>query len=193
MKKLLIIVLLMACPVVVSAGPMLPASPSAVELSMLPPYCKVRTEKGLDRADPTVRRWFDLLGPNYLDIHHHCMGLNYINRAMKNDEHMKFYQRSAIGNFEYMIKAAKPGFVLLPDAHIERGRVLEMTDRKGKAIADYEKAIQLKPDYPRAYSVLIDLYMTLGRKDEARKVIDRGLKQIPNSKSLRRRAKKLAE
>ena len=64
-------------------------SPTPLELKLLPVYCQVRWKYGDDRKSPVVQRWRSILGDDYEDIHHYCLGLNYVNRANRSWDSQK--------------------------------------------------------------------------------------------------------
>lgn len=54
-----------------------------------------------------------------------------------------------------------------------------------RAIENYQQAIKVNPSFPLAYSNLSIMLLDLGRKEEARKVVDDGLKNVPNYQELK--------
>jgi tetratricopeptide (TPR) repeat protein len=61
----------------------------------------------------------------------------------------------------------------------------------GDAIQHYQLAIKAKPKYALAYAQLSDLYVKNKQLDEARKVLESGLKAKPGSHMLQKRLQKL--
>jgi len=69
-----------------------------------------------------------------------------------------------------------------PEAHFQRAVTFEMTERPEAAIADYERALQLKPDYYLAMEYLAKLYETRGEYDRALDLYRRALPLVKNPK-----------
>jgi tetratricopeptide (TPR) repeat protein len=61
----------------------------------------------------------------------------------------------------------------------------------GEAVQHYQLAIKAKRNYTPAYARLSELYLKSNQVDEARKILESGLKAKPNSSALKRRLKKL--
>lgn len=101
------------------AKPMPSGRPTTVELASLPDYCKARfgTDENLRKA------YSQKLGTGYFaHIHHHCIGLNLLNRASvtvnKNDR--RYFLQSAVAEFDYVLARWPKTFVLTPEA--EKGK-----------------------------------------------------------------------
>jgi len=170
--------------------------PTPSELLMLPAYCKDSQIIGHPHRtppDPVSQHWFDVLGENFWDIHHYCFGLNDVNRSRlaRNTAKQRGLLEESLKEFDYVIHAAKNGFILLPEILTQKGHALAMLEREGEAIAEYQKAIQLKPEYWLPYAYLSDSYQKIGKIDKAREALTAGLDKIPNSKPLRRRLSNL--
>lgn len=112
----------MIVPTVLAKPP--PSSrPTLVELGALPDYCQARFGK-----DERVREAFSKkLGPeHFLHIHHHCTGLNLLNREKVTfDKQLRrYYLQSAVGEFNYVLARWPADFVLTAEA------------RSGKSMAE---------------------------------------------------------
>jgi len=112
---------LMAPPLM--AKPMPSGRPTPIELRALPDYCQARfgTDEGARKA------FSQRLGPShYLHIHHHCIGLNLLNRSKVTfDKTMRnYYLKNAVGEFSYVLARWPADFLLTAEA------------RDGKAIAE---------------------------------------------------------
>ena len=166
--------------------------PSTEELRLLPPYCTTKFTKGASRKDPEVRHWVSILGENYSHIHHYCKGLNYAIRANAGGSNTSHYLKQSLNNYDYVLGHMTPGFVLLPELLVKRGKTLQRQNRNEAAIGDFLKAIKAKPDYTPAYAALSDAYKAMGNKAEARKALEDGLEHKPDSRSLNKRMEKLS-
>lgn len=106
------------------AGPMPSGRPTPPELTVLPDYCQARFGK-----DEAVRRKYaEALGKlHFLHIHHHCIGLNLLNRARFTlDRNTKrYYLQSAVGEFNYVLSRWPKEFPLTAEA--ENGKAMAAT------------------------------------------------------------------
>lgn len=165
--------------------------PTDAEIAALPPYCATKF-KNL----PDYGHWVQVLGPSFHDVHHYCDALYQINRYYKsrNPADQKFFIQNALGNLDYMFSHAmptQPRDVLLPEVHFTKGKVLLLAGKDSEAAREFLQAIQLKPDYADPYAALADFYSRIGKKQDALKTLEEGLKQVPASRSLARRYQEL--
>lgn len=186
-----VVLLTMISSNAVAAAGDLTSPPVKDEIRYLPEYCKVKFEYGYNQKNPNVKKWMGILGPNYGDIHHYCKGMVLISRADKNPNAYSWLLQRAIGNFDYIIAAAKPGFILLPEILVKRGEVNERLNQKAEAIADYYNAIKANKSYSHPYARLSRLFMKSNDKVKAREILEEGLKHAPTSKLLKRKLDKL--
>lgn len=161
--------------------------PNAQEMLLLPPYCQVKFAAQTD--SPEWKMWADRLAPNFGDIHHYCVALNNVNRywGARSALDRGYYLKVAMDNFNYMVKAAKPGFPLLAELYSNRGDVFKLQGQPGQAIEDYNHAIASNPQAARPYLQLIDLYERQKLREKSLKVATEGLRNDPDSKALQRR------
>ena len=167
--------------------------PTDSELVMLPAYCKARLR---NVSEAEKKRWKDAFGYKvWSGIHHYCQKLNQLNRAKVeiNPEVRDKYYREAYSGFKVQAEAYGPTFKLRHEAYYYAGTIAPRLGLIGEGIALQEKAISIKPGYTRAYMALGDLYYDNGQLDEAMKVVERGLKQAPKSKGLKRRKEKFTK
>lgn len=172
------------CPMITNAVPS-----SEKELAMLPPYCKARIKGGADEAF-----WKAKFGPSgWGHLHHYCSGLNQINKAnlATSTEKRNEYLQGAINGFEYQLKHGKPDFILLPELHTLRGDSYFRLGDPSSAITEYNKAIKVNPKYTKSYIGLSKVFANMGKNKQASDIIKQGLKQKPNSRSLKRQLKKV--
>jgi tetratricopeptide (TPR) repeat protein len=165
---------------------------------MLPEYCKYtqlfRTHVPGGDNPAEIARWDARMGSAFQSMHHYCWGLMKTNRAMllaKTRQDREFYLGSSIGEFDYVLERAQPGFVLLPEIYTRKGENLIRLGRSGPAIEALEKAIALKADYWPPYAHLSDFYKSKGDAARAREILENGLALVPDAKALRRRLAEL--
>lgn len=160
------------------------------ELRLLPPFCTTWARNDKD----ALRKQADKYG--FRNPQHLCPGLNALNNAQKmisnkNEGARGYALGVAVAELSYVLEARNNKFALRPTVLRYRGKAYEMQGKLSKAIADYEEAIRLKPNYTQAYLGLIDAYLKMGNKNEAVIRLDKALEKIPNSRSLLRKKKQL--
>lgn len=170
------------------------------EVAMLPAFCphtQLFRERVPGGNDPeAIRRWHAAMGDTFLAMHHYCWGLMHMHRArvLARDEQVRrFNYASAIGEFDYVIRHARPDFVLLPEILTKRGEALLGLGRAAAAITEFERAIELKPDYWPPYAQIADYHQSQGDREKARAILQAGLEHAPDAKALRRRLIELDE
>lgn len=163
-------------------------------MAKLPRVCYLKQVYGNDTNHPEEQAIYDMLGGDYIHMHHYCWALNYANRADKhwNDKVALSYSlRNAAENFKYMLDHATPGFFMRPEIHLRLGKVLLRAKSPFEAEQNFQKAIQIKPDYVPAYLALSDFYKETGSLNKAISLLKEGLKHAPSSRSLARRYQEL--
>ena len=186
MKQCILAFLIVLFAVHAYGSPLLPSMPSATEIALLPPYCKVKFTASAH--SPEYRMWLDRLGPKYLNFHHYCEGLNYINRyrMLYGDEHRDYYLSLAVPQIDIVAGNMPADFPLASEVYLNRGIAHKLMGNDGAAIVDFTKSIDHNPNQMWAYTYLVELYKKGGRKDDALKLVTIGLKRIPESKALQR-------
>ncbi len=174
------------------------------ELAMLPPYCKYtqafrnRVEGGNDPEK--IKEWYAIMGGSYPatgifhHMHHYCEGLMDVNYAKfwaRSRQERNFRLQTSIQQFDYVIERSSPDDKLLPEFLTKKGESLVALGRGVLAIAEFNRAIQLKPDYWPPYAALSDYYKDSGNIKIAREVLERGLSSSPDVKALTRRLAEL--
>jgi Flp pilus assembly protein TadD len=71
-----------------------------------------------------------------------------------------------------------------PRTHINMGRALRDKGKIQEAIAEYKKALEIKPDYVGAMSGLAAVYQNMGKTDEAVQLLQEALQISPNDDEL---------
>lgn len=161
------------------------------DFALLPPYCKARFGK-TNSAD--AKNWKRKMGrESWTHIHHYCSGLDSLNKANMADSKDKRVDalKAALGGFSYMQEHAPRKFILQPEISTQKGRVYLRLNQHGAALQEFYNAIKLNPKYVPAYSELGDYYHDNNNPEEARKILELGLKNVPESKSLKRRLSNL--
>lgn len=161
--------------------------PNAVEMMRLPPYCQAKFNAPTSSAE--WKAWRNQIGENFIDLHHYCAGLNYMNRywGARSAPDRSFYLQRALTNFDYMVKAEKPDFALRVELYSQRGEVNKLLRKPGEAIKDFNKARSIDPKAVKPYLQLADLYVATKASARALETVTEGLRQVPDSTALQRR------
>ena len=156
----------------------------------LPQYCKDRA-KGAQ--SPEYSKWRKTFGDAYIHMHHYCKGAFAEQKAkMTLDKNERAHWLiSAEVQMQKVSGACTTEHVLYPELHTRWGWALGEQGQVGEAIRHYQLAIKAKRNYTLAYVRLSDLYLDLNQPDEARKILESGLKARPDSRALKKRLKKL--
>lgn len=170
------------------------------EMAMLPGYCKhtiyFRDHVPGGNNAAAIEQWGARLGPAFLHLHHYCFGLMKAHRGVllaRDPQVRQFYLRESLREFDYVLERAPRDFVLLPEILTKKGENLLKLDRAPVAIFEFERAVELKPDYWPAFAQMSDYYRRIGDLDKARETLHRGLKAAPDTPALSRRLKELDE
>ncbi|GMV31387.1 MAG: hypothetical protein AMXMBFR59_35120 [Rhodanobacteraceae bacterium] len=186
------------------AGQSIPGYPEHVteydprEVAMLPRYCpntQLFRERVPGGNDPeAIRRWHAVMGDVFQAMHHYCWGLMHLHRAKvlaRDVQTRRFHYSSAIHEFDYVLRHASQDFVLFPEILTKRGEALLGLGRSAMALSEFEKAIELKPDYWPPYAQISDFHRANGDATKAREILEAGLARAPQAKGLQRRLKEL--
>lgn len=151
----------------------------------LPQYCKDRAKGGKSLE---YNKWRSTLGDVYIHMHHYCNGLyaQTMARTAFNKANRNRLLADMIGEMQYVGRHCNSRCVLYPELHSHWGWALGEQGQIAEAIQHYNMAIKAKPKYTPAYAQLSELYKKNKQAGEARKVLEAGLKAVPNSRSLQR-------
>jgi hypothetical protein len=183
---------------------MVPGYPDAVtaydsrEIAKLPGYC-IYTQSFRDRVpggnnQQMIDHYYSTLGTTFHALHHYCWGLMKTNRALylaRTDQARRFYFDSAIGEYDYVIERATPGFVLMPEILSRKGQNLVRLGRGAQGVIEFERAIELRPDYWPPYAYASDYYQEIGEVAKAKEFLEKALKFSPNTSALKERLARL--
>jgi tetratricopeptide (TPR) repeat protein len=193
-----------ALPGPASAQAPVPGYPDSIfaydprEVAMLPRYC-IHTQLFRDHVPggnnpEQISRWTTAMGTTFIHMHHYCYGLMDLNRATilaRDAQARRFYLDNAVREFDYVLERAPADFVLLPEILTKKGETFVRQGRAPLAIEQFERAIEIKPDYWPPYAHLSDYYRDAGDLGKARELLDRGLAAAPDAKGLQRRLAEL--
>jgi len=161
--------------------------PTDSELRLLPEYCRARLR---NTSEAEVERWRKALGyKNFTHIHHYCQSRNIINRADRTSDPRarEALLRKTLRSLKKLLEQVQPTFKLRYEIHYHIGRVADRLELPGEAVIALRQSIDLNPRYLPAYALLSDIYEDNGQPEEALRVVEAGLAQVPTSKVLRQR------
>lgn len=163
------------------------AYPTDAELDSLPAYCRIKLRHRFD--SPEYKKAQASFGPDFEHVHHYCAGLNFINRYYRTSdtETRKFFLKSSVGEFDYMVTHAKPEFSLMPEIYLSRGTSYSLMKKDFQAMNDINKALELNPRMIKGYRLLSEFYENIKQKQKALEVVTAGLQYNPDSKMLQSR------
>jgi tetratricopeptide (TPR) repeat protein len=170
------------------------------EVAGLPDYCKYtqsfreRVPGGNNQA--AIDRYYAIMGPSFHNMHHYCWGLMKTRRGLllaKGEQARMFYLRSAIDEYDYVLRGAPADFVMLPEIYVRKGQNLVALGQGPLAVIEFEQASTLKPDYWPAYAYQSDYYKSTGNFAAARESLEIGLLKAPGSKELEARLRDLSK
>lgn len=187
MKSIQQIVGVLVALVAVSAHARLPWVPTDAEMASLPPYCKAKMKAA--PGSPEYSSWEATLGKDFSHTHHYCAGINFINRyyGARSTADKRATLKDAQTNLQYMVTHADPGYSLMPEVYLNLGVVYSLNNQPAQAITHFNKAIELNPKLPRAYTGLADYYLKSKQKAKALDTVTEGLRHNPGTRSLQRR------
>lgn len=137
---------------------------------------------------PRSDHWTSIFGRDFWHMHHYCRGLFAEGRLQRGNLDPK--QRiaainKAINEYRYVVDQAKPSMRLMPEIHYRMGLMyLRKGDRVGAADA-FAMSRRLKPDYWPAYVAWAEELIRLRLHEEARSIVDEGLRHVPDERRLK--------
>lgn len=127
------------------------------------------------------------MGEHFWAMHHHCWGLIRFRRSEQLGVPpvvRRGLLRHAIGDFEFVTKSMPRDFIMAPEIFTYTGRAHLLLNESGLAERAFINARKAKPDYWPAYSWWSTYLINNGRREEARELIEEGLRHSPDSKVL---------
>lgn len=174
------------------AGAQAPRNLTPAEVQQLPPYCPdtelLSGHKHSPRRSPRASHWESLMGDGFWALHHYCYGLVALNRlrfSAETGSRREFIIHQIIAEYYYVINNVPSTFVLLPEIWTRIGEAELLRANYGAAYNAYLKARELKPDYWPAYTQWAELLLSVKKSDDARKLIEEGLRYAPDAEPLR--------
>ena len=157
---------------------------------LLPQYCKDRANGS---QSPEWAKWRGTFGEAFIHMHHYCAGI-FAEKQAKSapNQHERATQLGkVVSQMKYVSSACNARCAIYPELHTRWGWALGMQGRTAEAIKHYQLAFKAKKNYAPAYAGLFELHLEANQPDEARKVLEQGLRNSPKSSMLKRRLKEL--
>ena len=169
------------------------------EMALVPHYCVYTllfrdSVPGGNKLE-MFNAWKARVGDSFIHMHHYCAGLIKANRALllvRDRMARQFYLTDAITEYDYVITKVPETYAFLPEMLVKKGEALMHLDRGPAAVYQFERAIEVKPDYWPPYARLSDYYQKNGDIAKARETLEAGLTQVPDAAALRRRLAELS-
>lgn len=170
-----------------------PENITAGELALTPPVCQDVQGIGVTgwtqhfRHSPRAPYWEGIMGSTFWAMHHYCWALVHLQRAKRSGvapqlrAHMI---RTAISDYYYVIKNAKPDFVLLPEIYYRAGEARVQLGEFADAVIEFEKSRAAKADYWPPYIAHAQILERLGKRREALEQIESALRLMPAEPNL---------
>jgi tetratricopeptide (TPR) repeat protein len=167
------------------------------ELSLTPPVCM--DVQGIPltgwvhyhKHSPRAAHWEAVMGKSFWAMHHYCWALVHqlrANRPGTPAQERVHLHREAIGDYYYVINDAlsrgETDFVMLPEIYYRTGDAYLQIGDLGAALLEFEKSRAAKADYWPAYAGLASIHERVGRRKEAREILERGLEIMPGEPNL---------
>lgn len=179
------------CPV--SSLAQKPENVTPAEMALLPDYCAdVQGFKYGDASwntSPRASYWVARMGPTFWHQHHYCWALIKKHRAMEPGVSPQVRNgriSNAIGDLEYVVRNAAPGFPLLPEVFYRIGEFQLLIDNQTAAKEALDNAVRIKPNYWPAYLLWANALAKVKLTREAASHLELGLRHSPNSPQLRK-------
>lgn len=180
-------------------GGLAPMAEAVMEMSdserdVLPEVCRHQRYVSLRHLLPPSPFWATYLGTTYEHVHHYCWAVVHLNRTYQPGVTpllKKSWLGSAINDIDYVFKNSPPFSPMHAEIYTVRGKIFIRLGDMLNAKKSFEKALELDPNYWRAYFYWADALVYRGNTKEAEGLILEGLKRAPTAKPLLDLAKDL--
>lgn len=173
------------------------------DFQFLPAYCKLAVRRynysarwgGLTPDQMSQLQGFEKRMGCAGDFHHYCAGLWHLHTtALPNPwlprDHLL---REAVGEFQYTLRGCERADApMKPEILTNQARAyIGLKDYKS-AVKVLTEAIRRNPKYIDAYTELSGVFLKVSSPDDARRTLEDGLKQVPDSRILKNRLERLS-
>lgn len=167
------------------------------EAAAFPPVCKlIIIEKPEANIGPNNQLKYAALfdrpeyrmAKNASYLHHWCRALvarhRYFNA--RSEQKRRGYRTSFYAEMDWVIRHMSPSWPYGPQMHAEKGEMHLLEKNYGEAVNQAYSAIRLNQAFPRAYALLVNVYNAMGQKGKALESAAEGVRQNPQSGSLKK-------
>ncbi len=171
------------------------------EMAAVPRWCQnkmiVHKSKYKNLSGPVANeynKWAKVIGEDiFRYTHHYCMALNWINRykislasLYKNVEaDREFALKNALSEFLFMRKRLQPKHKLYYSLLMNEAYVYGEQKNLAAAVRNYQQILKLKPGYAFAYVEYARLLNSVGKTEDAIKLLQSGLKKTKGAKIIK--------
>jgi len=159
------------------------------ELALLPEICK--DIQGSPTYDgPRGNYWRSIIGDTLQHMHHYCRGvrdMTFARTLTLSPQHKRFLWERAADEMRYVIERSPSTMMLQPELWLRVGEAKLELGRLAEAQAAFEQSRKLKPDYWPAYTQWADYLIQKKQNDDARALLEEGLKHSPDQPALAKR------
>ena len=159
------------------------------ELALLPEICK--DIQGSPTYDgPRGNYWRSIIGDTLQHMHHYCRGARdmiFARTLTLRPEHKRLLWDRAVQEMQYVIERSPSTMMLQPELWLRVGEAKLELGKVAEAQAAFEQSRKLKPDYWPAYVRWADVLIESRKPDEARQLLEEGLKNAPDQPELLKR------
>ena len=147
------------------------------DMPFLPVFCRAKL---LQSKQPDIQKhWAKTYGTeNWMHLHHQCYGakaLNLAYRDFKDVAKRTYFAKLASNEFNYVLNATEPDFVLRREVLTQRGRALTLAKQYGEAEKNFSEALKIEPKSVDTWVALSDLYRQTDRIADAIKTLEKAI------------------
>ncbi len=178
------------------------------ELSAMPRWCQCRilvqnqilglsTKPFKNVPDSLMleyNKWAKIVGKDVIRFtHHYCTGLNWINRYNRyytsqyqgSERDRQFALKAALSEFKFMRGRLNPKHKLYYSMLMREAYVYSEQKNLIAAGKNYKEIFKLKPGYASAYVEYARLLNSVGKTEDAIKILQIGLKKTKGDKAIK--------
>jgi len=159
-----------------------------VKINLLPKFC-LCAGFPVPCSNTKRQKYEEFYGPIFKDIHHFCFGLDKINNAFKKKNKVKrdFELNSAIKEFDYVLKHPDPKKRVHAAVWTKKGQTLILLEKNIEAEKCFLNAIKIYDSYIPPYIYLSEMQNSIGKTEQACKILKKALIKSPNSKIIQKK------
>jgi len=177
---------------------------SQADISMLIPVCRfimierpgIHLKGGdgpLGTDAPLLDRPEYAMARHNATLHHYCWALihkmRYFRARTTHEKNFRFTQ--FMNDTDFVLRKSPKDWQYFHIVLIEQAKMMKIRGNYPYSLLKINEALEYKPDYERTYALKSDVYLDMDDKKKAIEAVEEGLKNIPQSRFLRRQLEKL--